>query len=276
MIRTNIDDQHYRNDDSLLDIKLGWVLFRKNLWPIMANQLIAIAFLYLAVWIIKWGVTTILPMPFRAAPSNIKMVLLLVNITAYFVVFLFQGRLYGIAYDVMSSGDQFAEARKTFKDLRVYGSRYLLFGLILFGPVVLLSIFDGPLNIIASGMAESLLFAMIPVAFTCFIAFLEAGPALRVKGGLKEAFKDNFRTMRRDMHRILKTSILTGLLCFFPHVISIIIVISPIFLNESGTVGSGLVVFAFIVTEGWTIFVGMPVQVLIATRIYNSLHLPNE
>jgi hypothetical protein len=276
MIRTNIDYQNYGKDDSLDDIKIGWVLFRKNLWPIMANQLITIAILYLAVVSIKWGVTTILPVPFRASPSNIMMVLLLVDFTAYFVFFLFQGRLYGIAYDVMSSGDQFAEARKTFQDLRVYGSRYLLFGLILYGPIVLLSIIEGPLNIIASGIAESLLFAMFPVAFACFIAFMEAGPALRVKRGIKEAFRENFRTMRRDLRRILKTSILTGLLCFVPHVLSIFLVISPIFLKESGTVGSGLIVFAFIITEDWTFFVGMPVQALVATRIYNSLHLPNE
>ncbi|OLS13318.1 MAG: hypothetical protein RBG13Loki_3101 [Promethearchaeota archaeon CR_4] len=265
-------------DESHIDLTLSWRMFRQNAKPFLATQGIALGgvigfAVVISILLSVFGLET-------SSGSNPEGIL---TIQDFFVLFLqvpslliflaFQGSLFGLAFDVMSSGDQFTELGGTFRYLGKFWRRYLLFGFFLNLPTICLVIIGVSFGGVALAHLADLIILFTPISFVVFVIFVQAGPALTTQSDIKSAFKDNFQTLRTALRRLLKTWIIFWIIFYLPYFITNLLVLAQINAFMQGDLTGLYLLVLALITEMWYFFAGVPVQTLTATRIFNSLHL---
>ncbi|NVM01989.1 MAG: hypothetical protein HWN67_06615 [Candidatus Helarchaeota archaeon] len=193
---------------------------------------------------------------------------------------------YGLAYDIMSSGDMFAEFKGSFTYFRRHWWQYsLLMILISWGifipgrdplpppnrPFLNLLIYVSIENDILSIRRDII---GVIFYFFWFLIFINTIPSITAGKNFKNSFGESFRIFRNYPKRLITTWGIFFLIFFIPLITSITIsrlvfqpfVYSPLFQ-----------ILRLITTTLWFIFIfiGSPMMSLIATRIYNSVDLQN-
>ncbi len=253
-------------------------MFRQNAKPFLATQGIALggAVGYMAVVI---TILSISGLDFSSGnvPQGVIStgdIVALFLLTPSLLLFLaFQESLYGLAFDVMSSGDQFTELGGAFRYLGKLWRRYLLFGFILNLPTVCLVIIGVTYAGVALEHIGELVLLFTPISFVVFLIFVQAGPALTAQANVRSALSDNFQTLRKVPRRLLKTWILFWVIFYLPYFIMNLMVLTKIDAFIAGDMSGLPILVVAGIAEMWYYFAGVPVQTLVATRIYNSLHL---
>ncbi len=256
-------------DESRIDLTLSWQMFRQNAKPFLATQGIAFG------GVIGFAVviSVLLSLTGLETSANSDYFVLSLQAPSLLIFLAFQGSLYGLAFDVMSSGDQFTELGGSFRYLGKFWRRYLLLGFILNMPTICLIVIGVTIGGPALTHLLELILIFTPISFVVFVIFVQAGPALTAQADIRSAFKDNFQTIRNVPRRLFKTWVLFWIIFFLPYFITNILVLAQLNAFIQGDmVGLYLLVLAMI-TEMWYYLAGVPVQTLIATRIYNYLHL---
>lgn len=177
---------------------------------------------------------------------------------------------YGLAYDIMSSGDMFTEFRNIFKYFKKHWWQYVIFDLITLGVPEFVRIsfwpgehqssdieIRGPLygGNIAVGMAFALLFILLSGVL----------PSLTRQGSLIFAIKENFRLIKNNYKRIIISWTLFFLIFEFPIYIVSVFIITYYYLLEVW-----FVVVLVLGTVLFNFFIIYPLSTLMATGIYNN------
>lgn len=256
-------------DESRIDLSLSWQMFRQNSKPFLATQGIAFGVL-IGFAVVISGLLSLFGLETSSSSDLFIIVLQVPNLLIFFA---FQGSLYGLAFDIMSSGDQFTELGGTFRYLGKFWRRYLLFGLVYNMPTICLVIIGVTFGETALAHLVELILLFTPVSFMVYTIFVQAGPALTAQEGIKEAFKDNFQTLRKVPRRLFKTWVLFWGIFYLPYFITNLLILTQINAFIKGDIAGLPVLILAMATEMWYYLAGVPVQTLIATRIYNSIHL---
>ncbi len=256
-------------DESRIDLSLSWRMFRQNSKPFLATQGIAFG------GVIGFAVviSIILSLSGLETSSSRDYFVLSLQAPSLLIFLAFQGSLYGLAFDVMSSGDQFTELGGTFRYLGKFWRRYLLFGFILNMPTICLIVIGVTIGGPALAHLLELLVLFTPISFVVFVIFVQAGPALTAQANVRSAFKDNFQTLHKAPRRLFKTWILFWVIFYLPYFITNILVLAQLNAFIQGDMAGIYLLVLAMITEMWYYLAGVPVQTLIATRIYNSIHL---
>ncbi len=256
-------------DESRIDLTLSWRMFRQNAKPFLATQGIAFG------GVIGFAVviSVLLSLSGLETSAGRDYFVLSLQAPSLLIFLAFQGSLYGLAFDVMSSGDQFTELGGTFRYLGKFWRRYLLLGFILNMPTICLIVIGITIGGPALAHLLELILLFTPISFVVFGIFVQAGPALTAQADVRSAFKDNFQILRKVPRRLFKTWVTFWIIFYLPYFITNILVLAQINSFIQGDMAGIYLMVLAMITEMWYYLAGVPVQTLIATRIYNSLHL---
>ncbi len=263
-----------RKGGSYIDVTLSWHMFWQNAKPFLTVQGISI-YISLAITSLLWFYSpNYHPQNYLNILSAVLYVLLLLFEIAEFLMLLaFQGNIYGLAFDIMSSGDQFAEIQGISRYFKKFLVKFIILGMILALPVFFFIDIWVVHNefLIEYVIVLSVIFSI--GLFLFFVVFGQVGPALIYKKGIISAFKESISGFLKAPKRIFKTWALFWGIFYLPQLITSISVmtrISPFLVKDITLIP---LLAASLGVKVWYYLIGIPIQALIATRIYNSLHL---
>ncbi|MFX0133967.1 MAG: hypothetical protein ACFFDN_10025 [Candidatus Hodarchaeota archaeon] len=294
--------------ETKLDFKLSWNLLKENWKAFISTILFAGVFLFLLaaiLFILVHFIPNFFILDITQNFANIftrliyflsRFFIILITI---FVFFAFLSCQYGLAYDIMSSGDMFAEFKGSFTYFRRHWWQYSLLMILISWGIFLPGRDPVPpqnrpiLNLIAYTIIETDIFSIIRdiivliFYFFWFIIFINTLPSVTSKGynkekvkfsqikNFKNSFIESFRIFRKYPMRLLTTWAIFFLIFFIPLITGIIV--SRI-LFQPFVVSQLMPILRIINTALWAnfIFIGTPMMALLATRIYNSIELENS
>ena len=287
--------------ESFNDIKVSLKLFRDNWEPFVQSQLLAVLvllviFMFLALLMITRTVFMVssfkppgsprefgfrVPLNFSPAPRVPFIISLLPSFSLYLTIsimiifYTFISTSFGLAHDIIVSGDQFTEFENSFdyfkKNFFNYGFISLI---ILLSPILLITFFSRTLLIPAfipifrsseqiSHISYSTLFFL---QYILFIIFSLSLVNISSKKSLKDSIKVNFQLLLKYPKRILTTWIICFIILIIPLLIMsfLSIIVSRFdFLQFYWIIGVLLLVLNVSI-----ISLCYPFMSLVSTRIY--------
>ncbi len=268
-----------------LDYKISWKLLKANYRAFLMTELfVFISFilaLLLAGGIFAMVIASVPSLTFSGVISNIKnrddirysiIGTIFMGITHTLVV-SFLNCQYGLAYDVMSSGDMFSEFKRAFKYFQRFWWQYMLFSLI-----SVVSIFIPrrreylEFNEITSNIYFDIGIMVIQLMIYFIFIVISSGtlPSVTAQGSFKNSFVETFRILRKHPMRILKTWGTYFFIFIFP-----IVALSFVRMELHNFLGPNRLflifdIFALLLYLVY-LFIGYPLKTLISTRVYNSV-----
>ena len=267
--------------DSLKDFRVSWQLLKQNYKAFLSTELFAIA-IFLITIIIAGGLfrllVYLLPSISLEDVTNqfselfyiSRIFRILVGLISSMLLYGFLNCTYGLAYNIMSSGDLFAEFKGAFFYFRNHWWKYFLFTIILFfiggiSPSRLLREIRGfsPLNIV------DLLFLVLDMGifFFWFLLLISCFPSISRHGRLKYAVIEDIHIIKNGFKRLFHTwglffliFVLPIILLSFGGIWIFLMLHNPILLIVT-------IIFAFC----YLLFFGFPLMSLLATGLYNNI-----
>ncbi|MFX0095334.1 MAG: hypothetical protein ACFFBD_26605 [Candidatus Hodarchaeota archaeon] len=276
--------------ESTRDILISWTLLRENWKAFIATEIFAVIALALTLaGVVLVIIALEIIFPASSLPpeiynvgsyivENLVIGIILIAIIAFYIFLTCQ---YGLAYDIISSGDTFAEFKSSFAYFRKYWLQYSLLTLVislselisedrlLFGLFVDSLVSPEILIIIGPGS----IFGFI-INFIWFILFVSTFPSLTEQGSLKKSLIENFQIIRQFSKRVFVTWALLYLIFYIP-----LIILDLLYVVLYDTiVGTGLDYLLGLFLLGLFLLITLisaPMRSLIATRIYSTTLSPN-
>ncbi len=273
-----ISEQLDEASPSKIDFKLSWYMLRKNLRPYALISIFSIFSALLLTFI--FGVLIVMLSIAIAGPEiaqnetyrNILSVGLALPIM--FLIYAFYGSGYGLAYDIMSSGDEFAQFKGAFSYFKRYWWQYTLISLIYSAPGIILNPTILPFDSIDSiGIQVLIHFVFQIITFLWFTIIGMALPAITAHDNLRESLGESIKLFRNNLSRYARTWGLFFILFQIP--VFGIMEFYSLSLNTSDTISigmGGLILIGYL----FSTFIVFPMQTLISTRLYNSILNPKE
>ena len=280
-MQTNVSKKSSTFSDTKKDFKIAWQLLKSNYKAFIGTETFAgLAFL-LTLFVlgsILMVIVAIIPSIsvsdfFGQVSDNfgISMVFrMLMGFIAISIFYAFLNSQHGLAYDIMSSGEMFAEFKNSFTYFKRFWWQYPLLSFTLFilngffsvvfrmgdsGPPIFHNITIGFTQIVLI-IGEVILF------FIWFLFVFQSFPSLTSQGSFKRSFTESFRIIKSDPKRLIFTWGMYFLIFVVP------LIILGILAEVYGLIF--LYVLFGIVFILVTIF-GFPMLSLIACGIYNNV-----
>ncbi|MHA1168408.1 MAG: hypothetical protein ACTSP4_07585 [Candidatus Hodarchaeales archaeon] len=267
------------------DIKISLHLLKDNWKAFASTEIFALTSLFITMicfWLLLVLLNVINPtFPFLQLFDKQSYGFYRTFMLAGVIVFLaFLTCQYGLAYDIIASGDMFAEFRGSFTYFRHYWLQYTV-----------LTLFCGWVTFLAHNQhdfIETILIGnftniSIPysifhyimktlVSYIWFVFFINTLPSITSQGSFKQCFTENFRILREQPKRLFSTWGLFFIIFYFPVMIfNVITFVSTGFMEVRAVLIILTTVLLMIV-----LLVGMPIMALTATRIYTSADFHNK
>lgn len=267
------------------DFKNSWHLFKENYKAFLSTEFFAFLS-FISIGIIMFSLISLIYylVPSLSLedfwfnfPQNFSISLIFRFITifvALIILFAFLNCQNGLAYDIMSSGEMFAEFKSSFTYFRRYWWQYFVLTiLILMGWFWGMIIFDFDHNNMGSSQTISLdafqigrLIISFLLCFIWFVTFINTLPSITAQGRLKQSFIENFRILRKNAKRLFTTwGIFFLIFIVPPFMVSFITII---FLPS--LISPFLILFLLGLFVSFLAIIGFPMLSLIATGIYNN------
>lgn len=254
-----------------LDFKLSLQAFRNNFKAFMGTELFAFLFFVLGMLISIFVIFIYLSLK---AEEISEMAVLIMLLPGFLVsIWVFQTLLtcqYGLAYDIMSSGDMFAEFKGAFSYFKRFWWQYPLMSLV-FSFSGFFTQFDLPIKFLITEVNVKIML-YTPLTYCLTVLFIETFPSLTSKSNLKEGLKENFKILKHNSKRLLATwGIYYIVFQFIPSIVILIVsLLSNLLFDE--LIVTIIFLILIVVMLVWMFVVGYPVMALLATRIYNSVN----
>ncbi|GAB4318713.1 MAG: hypothetical protein Kow0069_21990 [Promethearchaeota archaeon] len=271
-----------------LDFTLAFGSFRANWRAFVGAQLLGIAAFSMTIFATMGVVHAFVPLSqfVDATSSGAPWVLVTVSLAvlpAFVVLNAFLGSQFGLAFDVMSSGDEFAEVRGALAYFRRYWWRYVAASawVVGVGQVVPNAWLAHSLLAGSEGAAWVARFAAAGAYYgVWFCCTAMTFPALTATGSLTAASKANLKLLRTKARRVLLPLAVYFLAFELPGFLldlAVVRVVDPSLGASRDAVRSSFLepgVLALVVANfAWEVartFVGLPLLALVTTRAYNS------
>lgn len=182
----------------------------------------------------------------------------------------------GLAFDVMSSGEMFAEFKSAFSYFRQHWWKYILFSFLMggfglwinMGILPLIPHLPGVLLLISNPFGFLVIFVTFGIGFLWYCLIVQSLASINAQGSFIRAIRESFRIFRANPKRILSTWGLYYLLFICPSfVFEIFIEILNPPLEDLGF----LVIFFIVFFAILVIFIGSPLRALLVTGLYNNI-----
>ncbi len=277
MSGVDLTDLDPKTDPSVLDIKISWRYFKSNAKTFMgfifSGYAIAIAFQIIIVIVsirimeATYGGITL------ENYNSIENLLYIAIVPFLIFTFAYFGSVYGLAYDVLSSGEEFTRFSGSFYYFKKHGWQYVIIELVKSAPLTAFII----LGITKPNMTEEDLFLgsnswlgilIVVIAYLWLTCFVLATPSVTAHGSLKRAFRENFEILKKHKGRVFKSSLLFFLIFQVPLYGTIYV---QNFILDTIQNPITLLILIMAVSLGTMIIgaIANPMLALYTTRIYN-------
>jgi len=279
-MQTNVSKKSSTFSDTKKDFKIAWQLFKSNYKAFIGTETFAV----LAVILTLFALGSILMVFVALIPSisvndifdrvsdnfGISMAFrLLMGLIVISIFYAFLNSQHGLAYDIMSSGEMFAEFKNSFTYFKRFWWQYplLSFALFLLNGISSVAFrMDGsgpPFHDITIDFVQIvIIFGELILFFIWFILFIHTFPSLTSQGNFKQSFIESFRIIKSNPKRIISTWGTYFLIFIVP------LIVLGILAELYGLIF--LYILFGIVFILVTIF-GFPMLSLIACGIYNNV-----
>jgi hypothetical protein len=190
------------------------------------------------------------------------------------LMFALNGCYYGLAFDLMSSGDEYTNFKSAFNYFRKFAWQYLVISL-------LQSLLSLPMILLLSPEFKYSLFTpdkqflwyligilLYVISWLWCLFFVIAMPSITAQGSLKRSLQESIAILKENPKRLIKTSGMIFLIFSLPIMIGVFIqYFSLSNFDSNGELIYNFIYFPLLVIE-WC--VGSPLSVLMYTRIYNT------
>ncbi len=275
-------------EQSKTDLKISWQMYKSNYKAFIATELfaifafflinIALALLLVAIYAFSPNLevsSLFSDLTSRLSASHILRVI--VASISFLVMVGFLNCQYGLAYDIFSSGDMFAEFKSSFTYFKRHWWQYIILifitGLGMFVPNR--SVDNDPPRFLENVNILAFQIARFIVLLLFLILFSSTLPSVTAQGNLIKSFNESFRIVRKDTKRLVKTWSIYFLIFFAPLMI-FSITLTAVFSYIEGTFWIPLFYSIILAIYLVIFFVGFPMMSLIATRIYNDVDIKRE
>lgn len=242
-------------DDFLISFKLTI----KNFLPFFTILLIGTVIFYaldISLRIVFYE-NLIYTMP----PDSLNLIYSLIKLPSDAILHGFFGCSMGLAYDIISSGDEFAQIKNAIYYIREYWLKFFLFGFISNCFIYILRFIDP--SVIT--LEISLLIRLFSAVW--YIILSETNASLVSTSNLFTALKENFLILRKNFGRIIITFGLYYIVFLLPRSLTG----AAYFFNEWPSYGFTAPLFMTIqVLTLIYIFIGFPIFAFLSLGIYNS------
>ncbi|MHA1990876.1 MAG: hypothetical protein ACW981_07450 [Candidatus Hodarchaeales archaeon] len=256
---------------SFEDVKIGLRVFRDNISAYFAVMAFIIGSLFI-ITTVGLGFTvlaTLMRFFGISLPDDTRVILLIVIalLTFFFLIVAiffsaFNGTLYGLSYDIMSSGDLYTEFKHAFTYFRRFWSKYLVISLLT------LAVTASYYLILLPGDQTLLFIIIIVVDYFSILYITGLYTSVTANGSLIRALKESGNLLKKDFKRIAITLGMYFIIFRAPYILFFL------FLKIAITMDTNLpiIILGIIVMMimSLTSFIGAPILTIFATRIYNT------
>jgi hypothetical protein len=276
-----MNQQSVRNncpiDGTKLDFYHSWTLLRQNYKAFLGTELFAIgaSFVilslgYILSWVFNPDSTSFFSNRFYLE-SSYRWVSLSI---AYLVLNAFINCQTGLAYDIMSSGEMFAEFKSSFGYFVQHWWKYIFLSIFI-GSMGMSFVFNPrfrdpnipptpsfPLPVLLGLVLVGIL------SFFWFAIFNQSLASVNAQGKLGRALIESIRIFRADPKRVLST---WGVFYLIFSVPGIIFEFVLRILTVSEFTSQIIILFFMLVYNLFIILIGLPLRALIVTGLYNNI-----
>ncbi|MFX0090682.1 MAG: hypothetical protein ACFFBD_02875 [Candidatus Hodarchaeota archaeon] len=263
------------------DFVISWQALKENWKAFIGTEIFGFVALIvttlatgLVLILLSFVLTSSFPNFFDLEPRRSNFFLTFFGLMLFFAFLSCQ---YGLAYDIMSSGDMFAEFKGAFTYFRRHWFHYIILTFLvgwiqtLFHPETLVLQILIRRWVVPLGSIDILYGVLLLISrFLWFVVFINALPSITAQGSFKQSFIENYRILRKHPKRLVIT---WGIFfCIFSIPSFILSVIEIMFFDQLINSIWGLLLTILVVTSSLVgILLGTPMTALIATRMYNSV-----
>ncbi|XEO78698.1 hypothetical protein WKT22_03737 [Candidatus Lokiarchaeum ossiferum] len=241
------------------DIKFSFHLYKQNFKPIFWVSLIR----FLAIYSASHALRFVFHQQIYNSMPNMPVMWIewLLRVPSDLISFGFWGAIVGMAYDIMSSGDGFADLKNSFYYIKKYWFPFVILSLLvnLFIYVIRLVI---PWYV---SMGEAIILRTF--SFFWSLLFMETSAGLVSRHNIRDALKDNFKLLFTCFKRIFKTFGVFYLLFMVGRILL------GYYLWYYGNPSSIVHLIVIIVLYTWNVihgFLGSPMYAFLTIGIYNE------
>ncbi len=279
--------------NSLDDIKISWSLLKSNWRAFIATELFAffsLTFVALLFIVVYFVIGYIIPLPSLFLDSSPPQDKRGFSFFFFGIIFFlsFLNCQYGLAYDIISSGDMFAEFKGSFTYFKRNWFPYSLLPFLLVwlhslfqGMRIIWIVLIGDMTNIRAETNEFELLRSFILGFVFFVLLVSTLPSVTAQSGnskigrIKQGFIENFRLVKRRPRRLFSTLGLFYLIFNLPStIISLFIILFYDSLIGSIWLLVILILYTLLLLIG--LLIGTPISTLIVTRIYSDAKLKGE
>ena len=278
------------------DLRLSWEIFRENWKPFIKNELFVVLLICIVgvFFMIFFFLNPGYMIQFFTGASQFSyfdifliILLFVIAIALFFLPFAFLTCQFGLAYDIMSSGDMFAEFEGSFTYFKRHWWQYSILALLtpvvgIFSPLA--SSFQGheatpppvtefPANIVGG-------FILLLLYLLWFIIFISTLPSITALGQkdngkskwkkFRQSFSESWGIFKNNKKRLYNTWFLFFFVFNLPAMILSFIWFGMRMLAfPPGALM--LINLLWFLTSAIIIMISYPMQAIIATRIYNLI-----
>ncbi|MFX1254798.1 MAG: hypothetical protein ACFFCZ_24515 [Promethearchaeota archaeon] len=266
--------------ETKLDFIVSWQLLRENWKAFIGTEIFSlIAFLVTVSILVGIYILLVMFVPSFTVTRFELGIFLFLFFCAFALIYAFFCSQYGLAYDVISSGDMFAEFKGSFTYFRLHWNNYLLLSFILgwvqtpFQPEAIIFYVLLRNSIITIDLFRTIEFFIILILrFLWFVLLINTLPSITSQGNLKQSFIENFRILRNYPKRLFTTWSIFFFIFYVPAFM--LGLVNLLFFDILfGTFWWVLLIMFFIIAFLSSILIGAPMIALMATRIYNNVEL---
>lgn len=282
------------------DFKISWQLLKSNWRAFVATEIFALISLMIMLIgsIIIFGLFFLInrssPPPLLNASRsrfNLNFIIVVIIILIFYAFLTSQ---FGLAYEIISSGDQFTEFKSSFTYFRRHGVYYTFFTFLigwvqfLFEPRSILPLLrisslipilrgtggNGTLPLDPPSFDIILFFirnvTVFVIYFVFFIIFINTLASVTAQGRFKTSLKENFRILHKAPRQILVTWAIYFIIFLFPPLLVNLLSVFA-YITITGSIPAILLNLLSTISFLVGIIVGAPMMALIATRMYNRI-----
>lgn len=258
---------------SQVDLRLSWYMFKRNVRAYTMIAIFSVASSLLIMFIVGFlvGILSVLIGGESIVENQLFMDIMIIIITIPLILFFyaFFGSGYGLAYDIMSSGDEFAQFKGAFSYFKRFWWQYIVISLVSALPTFLINPFFLPLNGINHLWIRIIIHGLL-ITITYFWSIIVgiAFPIVTAKNSIKKSLILPFTLLSKYPKRYLSTWLKFFVIFYIPSAALTLIYFFSEFYEIQMTWWINLfMAFSSIVS----LFIAFPMQTLVATRFYNSL-----
>ena len=256
------------------DFRNAWILLKDNYRAFLSTEIFAgIAFLittFLTSLLVGTIASLLTSTPLREVLTNFSSDFVLSHIVrigimliCMWIFFGFLNCQFGLAHEIMSSGEMYAEFKSSFGYYKKFWWQYPLLTFVIMAATMLMPL-KFRFNILVNMNDEFFAFLVAIIFFFWFIIFISTLPSVTFQGNFKHAFIESFRMVRSDFRRLICTWSI-----FF------LIFLAPGFLIIIFSIITSSWIF-YIISFVYTLvlaFVGFPFMSLLATGLYKNVEI---